>query len=121
MSNNRKVFQEATLSSNCPECYSNNSLLYTVFQKEVNNLWFYKRTDELSEEIVCQKCETPIYPVRYTDDIERVKAFYLKTMGTPETSFRMKAMTYITIALILIALAGAYLFVEQPELFTAAP
>lgn len=121
MSMNRKVFQEATLSSNCPECYANNSLLFTVFQKEINNPWYFKRTPELSEQIVCQKCETEIYPVRYTEDIERVKAFYLKSMGTPETRFKMKGLSYLLIVLILAAAAGSYLFLQQPELFTAAP
>ena len=121
MSKKGKVFQEATLSSNCPECYANNSLLFSVFQQEIDNLWYYRLTDTLSEQIKCQKCQTPIYPVRYTQDIERVKAFYLKSMGTPRTSFKIKALSYILVALIIIAAAASYLLLERPELFTAAP
>ncbi|WP_224488715.1 hypothetical protein [Robertkochia flava] len=121
MNLSKKVFQTATLSSNCPECFSNNSLLFTVSQKEVNTPWFYRLTDDLSEKIECQKCETTIYPVRYTDDIERVKAFYLRSMGTPTTTFRLKGLTYAILALIMVAAVASYLFLNTPELFTAAP
>ena len=117
----KKVFQEATLSSNCPECYSTNSLLYTVSQEERNTPLFYRLTDNLSETIVCQKCDTTIYPVRYTDDIERVKAFYLRSMGTPQARFRLKGLSYVLIVLLLAAATASYLFVKAPEMFTAVP
>ena len=121
MSYNRKVFQEATLSSNCPECYANNSLLLTVYQNEVDTPWFYKLTSKLSEEIECQKCGTAIYPVRYTEDLERVKAFYLKSMGTPETAFKLKALSFVVLALVILAAAASVLVLNQPDLFTAVP
>lgn len=121
MSHRRKVFQEATLSSNCPECYASNSLLFTVYQKEIDNRWFYKLSTDLSEDITCKKCETPIYPVRYTDDIERVKAFYLKSMGEPKKVFRIKKTVYLVVILLLLAVTASWFVWQQPELFTVAP
>lgn len=121
MSINRRVFKEATLSSNCPECFANNSLRFTVFQKEVETMWYYHLTRELSEDMVCKKCQTPIYPIRYTDNIEQIKAFYLKTMGVPPKKFRLKALSYITAGIVLISGVAAYVIWKQPELFTFAP
>lgn len=121
MSINRKVFKEATLSSNCPECFANNSIRYTVLQKEIDNRWYYHLSRELSEHMVCGKCETVIYPIRYTENIEQIKAFYLRTMGTPPKRFQLKALSYITLILVLTAVAAGVLAWQRPELFTFAP
>ena len=121
MNANRKVFQEATLSSNCPECYASNSLHLTVYQEEIDNPWYYQLTTRLSEDMVCKKCETTIYPVRYTDDLERIKAFYLKSMGQPKSSFRLKKMSYVVMILIFLAATASWFVFQQPQLFTAVP
>lgn len=121
MSSKKKVFRQATLSSNCPECYNTNTLLLTLFQEENDTPWYYQLSDHCSETLVCKKCETTIYPVRYTKDIERVKAFYKRSMGIPPKAFRLKPLTFVALALLIAAVATTLLIARQPELFTSLP
>ena len=73
------VIKEADLSNNCPECF-NQELKLTFYQKHTYGSFFHKTTNEVTNQIVCRKCSSIIYPVKWTDDIERMFNYYQKTV-----------------------------------------
>lgn len=105
----QKEIKQAALTNNCPECFSNEGLLLTFYQKHIENAWYKKATSEISDSIKCKNCNTIIYPVRWTDDIERVRAFYLKSIETPANYFKLTRLAIFT--LLAIALVGAAVYV----------
>lgn len=107
-----EVIKKADLTNNCPECF-NQELKLTFYQKHKYGKLFHRTTAEVTHEIKCKKCDSSIYPVKWTEDIERVFDYYQK-MAIPErTSLKFTTLFYILI-LLLIALvaAGIYLFIE---------
>ncbi|MCM5662483.1 hypothetical protein [Galbibacter mesophilus] len=113
MSIKQKEIKQTPLTNNCPECFSNDGLMLTFHQKHIENAWYKKATDTISDTIVCHKCHTTIYPVRWTEDIERVREFYLKSVGKPKTFFkltRLSVFVLIGVASVSIALV---VFLQQ--------
>ena len=64
------TLKEARLSNNCPECYSNDGLEITFKQKLTENLFCKTITKDIIHELKCFNCNTTIFPIRWTDDIE---------------------------------------------------
>ncbi|TRZ44486.1 hypothetical protein [Robertkochia solimangrovi] len=112
--------KSSNLSNNCPECFSNDSLELRFYQKYIETPFFKRKTAEIREELTCHKCNTLIYPVRYTEDIERVRDFYFKTIANPKTSFRLTRLSMIILFAIVVAGIAAYLLLNNPELFSKA-
>jgi hypothetical protein len=106
------LIKEANLTNNCPECF-NQDLKLTFYQKHRDGKLFHHVTGEVTNQIICKKCGSDIYPAKWTDDIERIFDYYKKMVQPEKTSLNLKPLFYI-LMLILIALtgAGAYLFLE---------
>jgi hypothetical protein len=106
------VITEANLTNNCPECF-NQDLKLTFYQKHRIGKLFHKTTNEVSSQIICNKCGSDIYPSTWTDDIERIFEYYQKTVTPEKASLKFTTLFYVLI-LVLIALigAGVYLFLE---------
>ncbi len=104
--------KEAHLTNNCPECY-NQEIKLTFYQKHRFGRLSHRATNEVTHELKCKKCHSVIYPVKWTEDIERVFEYYQKMVVMEKTSLKFTPLFY---ALILICLAlvaiGAYLFME---------
>lgn len=105
MKENLKEIKQATLANNCPECYANDTLSLTFYQKNVKSAFFKRATDEISNSIICQKCNSTIYPVQWTEDIERVYDFYLKSLNPEKSSFKLTGLSkwLIVIAVMVVA------------------
>ncbi|MBC9797564.1 hypothetical protein [Sinomicrobium weinanense] len=113
------AIKEASLTNNCPECYADTGLILTFYQKHIKSRWYKKVTGEVSNILRCNKCDTTIYPVKWTDDIERVLDYYSKTVTPGKTSFRLTRLSYILILLLIAIIAGgivAYRYLEKPIL-----
>ncbi|MEP3209031.1 MAG: hypothetical protein ABJN95_07570 [Maribacter sp.] len=106
------VIKETDLSNNCPECFNQN-LKLTFYQKHVYAKLFHRTTSQVTNQIVCSKCGSDIYPAKWTDDIERIFTYYQK-MATPEkSSLKFTSLFYILIFVIIILIGtGVYLFSE---------
>lgn len=107
------VLKQADIKNNCPECF-HNELELTFYQKQKFGRFFHKTTGEVSNEIKCKKCHSNIYPVKWTDDIERSFNYYQKLAEPNRTKLTFTSSFFILI-LLLIAIIGAlaYLFVEK--------
>lgn len=107
------VLKEADITNNCPECY-NQELKLTFFQKHTYNALYHRTTNEVSHEIKCKKCDSIIYPVNWTPDIERVFDYYNKLVKPDRPSVRFKTLFFI-ILILMIALVGTgvYFYLES--------
>lgn len=106
------VIKETELTNNCPECF-NKDLKLTFYQKHRYGKLFHRTTNQVTNQIICNKCGSDIYPAKWTDDIERIFNYYQKMAVPEKSSLKFTSLFYILI-LVLIALAGtaAYLFSE---------
>ena len=103
-----KSIQEAGLTNNCPECF-NQDLTLTFYQKHAYTRLYHRITSEITHEIRCNKCNSLIYPVKWTDDIERSFDYYRK-MVSPERAATRFTMLFYALLLLLIAVVAGLVF-----------
>lgn len=106
------VIKEAAMTNNCPECYSQ-ELQLTFFQKHIYNAFFHRTTNEVTHSITCKKCNSKIFPVNWTSDIERVFEYFNKLVKPEPPSIRFTSLFYILIIVGLSLMGvGYYLYLE---------
>ena len=104
MAEKQITIKEAKLNNNCPVCYSKKGLRLSFRQKIVETKLYKSITPEITNDIECRNCRTIIYPVQWTDDLERVFEYHKKTIVPKKTSTYLKKGAWIIImATILIA------------------
>lgn len=108
----RIVIKEADITNNCPECY-NQELLLTFYQKHTYNAFFHRTTNEVTHEITCKKCNSRIYPVNWTPDIERVFDYFNKLVSPDKPSIRFTTLFSVLLIIVLLLIAaGTYFYLE---------
>ncbi|RAV28536.1 hypothetical protein [Sinomicrobium soli] len=121
----RIVIKEASLANNCPECYTDSGLSLVFYQKHIQTPWYKKTTGEVTSTLQCKKCKSTIYPVKWTEDIERVIDYYTKTVVPKKSRLQLTGRSYYTIAFLLLLIAGLfaafYYSGHYREVFTTAP
>lgn len=117
MKHNLITVKEVALNNNCPECYSTEGLKLTFKQKFKENRWYKSITDDITSELSCDKCDTDIYPVRWTDDIERVYEYQRKTITPKKQILKLKPIAWILIVSIDLILLLIIIIVTFPEVF----
>ncbi|MBQ4913070.1 hypothetical protein J8L85_01385 [Maribacter sp. MMG018] len=104
------TIKEAELKNNCPECF-NQDLKLTFYQKHTYGAFFHKTTNDITNQIVCRKCNSMIYPVKWTDDIERMFDYYQKTVVPEKKSTRPTFLFYILLLIVIALIAtGVYFY-----------
>ena len=104
------IIKEANLSNNCPECF-NQDLKLSFYQKHTYSKFFHKTTNEVTNQLVCRKCSSMIYPIAWTDDIERMFTYYQKTVVPEKKSTKPTILFYLLMFLLLVlAGIGVYFF-----------
>lgn len=103
------TIQKAELTNNCPECF-NQDMTLTFFQKHTYGRFFHRITGEITHEIRCNKCDSLIYPVNWTDDIERSFEYYQKMVNPDRASIRFTILFYVLL-LLLIVIVGAFVYI----------
>ncbi|GAA4294540.1 hypothetical protein [Aestuariibaculum suncheonense] len=89
------------LNNNCPECYSKDGLRLTFKQKFVETSFYKSITSDIKYEMDCTTCNTPIYPVKWTEDIERVFEYHKKAFTPKQASTHLKKVTWLAIVSIV--------------------
>lgn len=100
-----EVINEADLTNNCPECF-NQDMKLSFFQKHKYGRFYHRITGEVSNQIICNKCSSIIYPVKWTDDIERIFDYYQKMTVPEKTSIRYTTLFYALILFLIAAVAA---------------
>ena len=106
------ILKEANITNNCPECF-NQDMKITFKQKHKYGKLYDRTTSEVTHTIRCNKCDSIIYPVNWTEDIERIFNYYQK-MVTPEKSIiRFTPLFYILLVSLLVLIGlGLYLWLS---------
>ena len=107
-----KIIKQAPLTNNCPVCF-NQDLSLTFSQKHLHGPFYHRTTGELKRELKCNTCQSLLYPVSWTEDIERSVEYYEKAVEPEKTAVRFRPLFYILV-LLGIVLAGAlvYLYLQ---------
>ncbi|MBP92948.1 MAG: hypothetical protein CMC55_02390 [Flavobacteriaceae bacterium] len=95
------TIKEVAINNNCPECYNTNGLHFTFKQKFVETSFYKSLTTEIAHELNCKTCETTIYPVNWTDDIDRVFEYQQRAFVPKKASFKLKKTAWIAIAILI--------------------
>jgi len=106
-----EVIREAPLKNNCPECF-NQDLTLRFSQRHLRSKFYNRTCAEVRQELLCNTCKNTIYPVRWTEDIERSVAYYEKAVQPDRPSIRFSGVFYILVLLgvaVVAALSYAFL------------
>lgn len=110
------TIKKVTLNNNCPECYSIGGLSLTFKQKFINSKFYKTISSEIKHEIACKNCNSTIYPVQWTDDIDRVFEYQKKAFIPKTTSTYLKKTAWIIIISVAIILFASILALILPNL-----
>jgi len=107
------IIQQSDLTNNCPECY-NQDLTLTFYQRHSYGKLYHRTTADVTHELRCNKCNSIIYPVKWTEDIERSFNYYQKTVSPARASIRFTALFFILILLLICLVgAGVYWYLQE--------
>jgi hypothetical protein len=98
------VLKEAEITNNCPECF-NQDMRITFSQKHRVSRWYYQITGDISHQIICNTCHSIIYPVKWTEDIERSFEYYQKMVTPKKKGIKLSRLT-LSLIISLLILAG---------------
>ena len=107
--------KEVALKNNCPECYSNEGLHINFKQKIIENKFYKSITPDVTHELICKTCNSTIYPVSWTDDIEQVFDYHQKAITPMKPSTFVKKASWIAVAIIVVIVALALFLVYYTE------
>lgn len=105
------TLKEVQLNNNCPECYSNEGLELTFKQEFIENAFYKSITQETIHEMQCKTCNTTIFPVRWTNDIEQVVAYKKRAVVPKPKSLKLKKLAWVAIIVTSVLLIAVLLFV----------
>lgn len=110
MSTATKTIHTARLHNNCPECYGTDGLEITFSQNNRETLFFSKPSPQIQEKLYCNTCQNIIYPVSWTQDIERVYDYNKKIAETNKQYLKVKPLFYIAVVLAIVVVSAVVYF-----------
>lgn len=111
------TIKEVSLNNNCPECYNNEGLYLTFKQKFIESRFYKSITKETKHILQCKTCETTIYPVSWTEDIERVVDYHQRAFIPKKASLKLNKKAWILISIALaILITGIILILFKDKL-----
>ncbi|WP_372757598.1 hypothetical protein [Mariniflexile sp.] len=94
--------KKVDLNNNCPNCYCNDGLKLTCNQKIKETIFYKAVTAEMNFELACNNCKSNIYPVDWSDEIERVFEYHNKSCKPLKPSTQLKQASWLAIIAISI-------------------
>jgi len=113
MNTSKHILHNAKLNNNCPECYASNGLEISFSQVEVENNFYSKNLKTIEETLYCHSCKNVIYPVNWTEDIERVYQYHKKQASPKSSKAHLKPIAYGIIALGCIGIVSLIYFLGK--------
>ncbi|SRR5690554_538602 len=109
MKNKTHSLHRARLKNNCPICFGTEGLEFTFTQDEKETVFFRKPASEINEVLFCNGCNNHIYPVNWTEDIERVFDYNKKIAEIHKHHLQIKPLFYFSIiGTVIVAATVAY-------------
>lgn len=87
----------ARLNNNCPTCFATDGLELTFSQDKKENKFYERAVKEINSKMYCHTCKNDIFPVNWTEDIERVFEYNRKLAEPMSTVIKLKPLLYILI------------------------
>lgn len=100
----------ARLKNNCPTCFGTDGLEINFTQQENENLLFKKPATEIDHTLFCHTCKNAIYPINWTEDIERVFDYNKKIAETNKQYLKVKPLFYILVVVAIVFVAAVVYF-----------
>ncbi|MBX2827207.1 MAG: hypothetical protein KTR22_03555 [Flavobacteriaceae bacterium] len=91
------LLHQSKINNNCPECYSTEGLEFSFTQEEKENKLYSRASKEIEESLYCHTCNQQIFPVKWTEDIERVYEYHKKLAKPKSSGIKLKPLAYILI------------------------
>ena len=107
MSETHVILKKFQLKNNCPECYSNDGLELVFKQTHKETSLYTSITKAIHHDLHCKTCDTPVFPIMWTQDIERVFEYHQKGVHPEKSSIRLKKKGWLWLAIILCALIAS--------------
>ena len=104
------TIKQVVLKNNCPECYNNSGLQLTFKQEFLETSLHKTLTQKISHSLYCNTCETEIFPVQWTDDIERVYEYQLKAFTPKKSYLKLKPFSLILMVVAIVLIAALVTF-----------
>jgi hypothetical protein len=100
----------ARLNNNCPTCFATDGLELTFSQDKTENKFYEKAEKEINSKMYCHTCKHAIFPVNWTDDIERVYAYNRKLAKPTSPEIKLKPLLYaiLVISTLLLGILLSY-------------
>lgn len=95
-----------TLKNNCPECFATNGMEVSFSQEEIETVFQIKAKKTIQSQITCTTCTTPIYPIQYTPDIERVFEYHYKLALSHKRKSKWKPLAFVLLILTITAVSA---------------
>jgi hypothetical protein len=92
-----EFIKEVYLNNNCPFCYNNDGLYLTVKQKTIETSFYKAITPEIKYDLACKTCKSTVYPVNWTDDMERIFEYHKKAITPKNPSTQLKKTAWLAI------------------------
>lgn len=104
--------KEVELNNHCPECYSKDGLQLTFKQRFVENTFYKAISKDFKHAMFCKTCNTEIFPVRWTEDIERIFEYQQKAFVAKSATFKLKKLTWVLLIaiIVLVVILNLFLF-----------
>lgn len=104
--------KEVSLNNHCPECYSTDGLQLTFKQRFVENIFYKAIAKDIKHFMVCNTCNTEIFPVSWSNDLEKVFEYQERAFIPRSAAFKLKQLTWILLAvlIVLVIVLNIYLF-----------
>ena len=104
--------KEVALNNHCPECYSTDGLQIVFKQKFVETPFYKAISKDVKHQMNCNTCNTEIFPVRWTDDIERVFEYQQRAFVAKPATLKLKKLSWILLiaAIVLVVVLNIFLF-----------
>jgi uncharacterized protein YbaR (Trm112 family) len=101
-----RILHTARLKNNCPTCFGNDGLEFTFTQEETETPLFKNHVNQIDKKLYCHTCKTEIYPINWTEDIERVYDYNKKIAETNKQYLKVKPLFYILVLLAIVVFAA---------------
>ncbi|WP_109302293.1 hypothetical protein [Aquimarina sp. AU474] len=109
------ILKEATLTNNCPECYSTDGMTLSFKQEKLKSKLLIKTNKNVIESIHCGKCETQIFAGQWTKDIERVYEYHKKTISSKPSSIKFTGLFFLLSFVLLAMIVLVYIHLYYPD------
>ncbi|WP_209401760.1 hypothetical protein [Pseudozobellia sp. WGM2] len=110
------AIKEADLTNNCPECF-NQDLKLSFYQKHSYTKLAHRTTNIITHQLVCNKCGSTIYPVSWTDDIERTFEYYQKMVEPKPSALSLTSLFWVLILVLIVIVGGGIYLLLQQQVF----